>query len=61
MYRTVPLLFALSIGCGGPAAPQVARTAAPAVTLAEVSVAGLEAAIAEQKGKVVLLDVWFLG
>ena len=64
MRRTRPavLLFAASLGCGGPQPEPTARVASAAgVTLSEVSVAGLEAAIAEQKGKVVLLDVWFLG
>ena len=33
----------------------------PKVELAEVTIAGLEAAIKENSGKVVLVDVWFLG
>ena len=32
-----------------------------AVTLREVTVEGFQKALAEQKGKVVLVDVWFLG
>ena len=34
---------------------------ADAVTLREVNVEGFQKALAEQKGKVVLIDVWFLG
>jgi hypothetical protein len=59
--RPAALLLVAAFGCGGPADRPLAQTPTAGVTLAEVSVAGLEAAVAEQKGKVVLLDVWFLG
>ena len=53
-------------GCSpstGVATPPTATAPAPveAVTLREVTVEGFQKALAEQKGKVVLIDVWFLG
>ena len=47
----------LLAGCGGPT-----TTTAPVagVGLADITYAGLDAAVKEQKGKVVLIDVWFL-
>lgn len=65
------LALAAGAGCGTPistTAPQTGRSpttyakADPArpVELAEVSSAGLNQAVAGQKGKVVLLDAWFL-
>jgi hypothetical protein len=53
------LASGLFAGCGR--AP--VATAPPAegpVELAEVTYKGLDAAVKEQKGKVVLIDVWFL-
>ena len=47
-----------------PAPPVTAPTTSTpveAVTLREVTVEGFRKALAEQKGKVVLIDVWFLG
>ncbi len=41
--------------------PATAPAPAEAVTLREVTVEGFQKALAEQKGKVVLIDVWFLG
>jgi thiol-disulfide isomerase/thioredoxin len=65
MRRLLPALLLLA-GCesytGGPVrTPVSGPVATRAVDLLPVSVAGLEAAVAEQKGKVVLIDVWFLG
>lgn len=44
----------------GAAAPG-SDPATPAVELKETTVAGLEHAVRSQRGKVVLLDVWFFG
>jgi len=41
--------------------PVASPVPAEAVTLREVTVAGFQQALTEQKGKVVLIDVWFLG
>lgn len=63
MYR-LPLLVTVAafVGCSGPATVQKPpATSTVPVELTPVSAAGLERAIAEQKGKVVLVDVWFLG
>lgn len=46
-------------GCGG-SSRTVAQKSDPSVTLTPVSAAGLDRAIAEQKGKVVYIDAWFL-
>jgi hypothetical protein len=54
-----PAVLAALVGCGG--GSQDAKAPAVAgVELTEVTTAGLERAVAEQKGKVVLLDVWAL-
>jgi len=52
------------VGLASPATksnPPTPVTPAEAVTLREVTVEGFQKALAEQKGKVVLIDVWFLG
>ena len=62
MRRLLPL-FALLAGCN-PTPPPTATAppaAADSVTLTPVSVADLDKAIASHKGKVVLIDCWFLG
>ena len=70
MTRRALLTLATSVavaGCqtkeGGTSLPPQVATPAPAeaVTLREVTVEGFQKALAEQKGKVVLIDVWFLG
>jgi thiol-disulfide isomerase/thioredoxin len=63
--------LAAVVGCGtsfstksppsGRAPATTARTLTGPVEVAEVTSAGLDQAIQEQHGKVVLLDVWFLG
>ncbi|MGL6095070.1 MAG: TlpA family protein disulfide reductase [Fimbriiglobus sp.] len=67
------LILPLALGLAGcqtkitpPASPPAdpdsqLPTATRPVELTEVSVAGLDAAVRENRGKVVLLDVWFLG
>jgi hypothetical protein len=47
--------------CGPTAGPQpqVSTPAASRVELTEVTYQGLDAAVKEQTGKVVLIDVWF--
>ena len=60
------VLAAVLPGCTpttGVTTPPTATAPAPAdaVTLREVTVEGFQKALAEQKGKVVLIDVWFLG
>ena len=59
-YSFLAATFALGIlvGCAPPPPPPV--TAKP-VELKEVTIAELETEIASYKGKVVLIDVWFLG
>jgi hypothetical protein len=54
-----PAILALALaGCGG---GETGQTTAPdGVDLTEITAAGLDRAIAEQKGKVVLVDVWAL-
>jgi hypothetical protein len=56
------LLAVLPLACG-PTATTKPNQAGPAnsVELVTVTLAGLNAAVAEQKGKVVLIDVWFRG
>lgn len=61
----IPLLAVLAAGCGG-GGTSTNTPAPPAgspgkVELTRVSVAELDAAIASHKGKVVLIDAWFLG
>ena len=66
MRRLLPAVLLLA-GCSAYTAGPAARTAASGavqtkpVELVPVSVAGLETALADLKGKVVLADVWFLG
>jgi thiol-disulfide isomerase/thioredoxin len=65
MRRLVPLVL-LAAGCdlhtAGPArTPTSGPVSTRPVELIPVSVAGLESALGELKGKVVLVDVWFLG
>jgi hypothetical protein len=63
------LVAGLVVGCGKPApsSPQTSTAATASVTepakveLKEVSAAGFEEAIRGMKGKVVLVDSWFLG
>lgn len=56
----LPLLAVLAVGCGGnPGNPTPAPT--DRVELTAVTVADLDQAIAAHKGKVVLIDAWFLG
>ncbi len=56
----LPLLAVLIAGCGG--APGPTPPAAPdTIELTAVTVADLDQAIAAHKGKVVLIDAWFLG
>ena len=65
MRRLLPALVLLA-GCDSSPAPP-ARTPTSAavqtkpVELVPVSAAGLDAALADLRGKVVLVDVWFLG
>jgi hypothetical protein len=58
-----PLLAAaLAVGCGGPTnTPQPTGDSDAGVTLTPITVADLNKAIASHKGKVVLIDCWFLG
>ena len=54
----------LLAGCGRTTvstAPAVAPAAGGAVEVTQVTYQGLDAAVEEQKGKVVAIDVWFLG
>ena len=65
MRRLLPALVLLA-GCDSRfAGPARTPTSGPVhtrpVELVPVSVAGLERALADQRGKVVLVDVWFLG
>ncbi len=65
MCRLLPVLLLLA-GCAsytsGPArTPASGPVQTRPVELVPVSVAGLDAALADLKGKVVLVDVWFLG
>jgi hypothetical protein len=57
-----PLLAALAVGCGGggntPVSPAPVTNT---VELTPVTVAELDAAVASHKGRVVLIDAWFLG
>jgi len=53
------LLAGFLIGCGQ--RPLNSTTTAPGVELTEVTTSGFDAILAEQKGKVVYVDVWFLG
>ena len=51
-----PVAAGLLAGCGS-------RSSAPdgPVELTPITYAGLDAAVKEQKGKVVLIEMWFLG
>ena len=65
MRRLLPVVLLLA-GCdslsSGPArTPSTGPVQTRPVELVPVSVAGLDAALADLKGKVVLVDVWFLG
>lgn len=70
-YCVLFTLFALIpvVGCitqvGAPPVPPTAKATlslpAKPIELTEITVAGLDAAIKENKGKVVIIDVWFLG
>ena len=51
------LVFGIAVGCTRPPPPHTSKP----VELKAVSVAQLEGEIASHKGKVVLIDVWFLG
>jgi ABC-type glycerol-3-phosphate transport system substrate-binding protein len=53
----------LLAGCGQTTVSTTSATTAPAgtVELTQVTYQGLDAAVKEQRGKVVLIDVWFLG
>ncbi len=53
-------VVAAFVGCGA-ATTNAPAKAVPGVELTEIAVAGLDQVIAEQKGKVVYVDVWFLG
>jgi thioredoxin-like negative regulator of GroEL len=58
-FLAAPAVLAAALaGCGG--SPDAKAPAVPGVELTEITTAGLERAVAEQKGKVVLLDVWAL-
>ena len=57
-YFAAAFALGILIGCVPPPPPPA--TAKP-VELKEVTIAGLETEIASHKGKVVLIDVWFLG
>ena len=65
--RRFALLLPLLAGCDSLTTPSAVRTPASGpvrtqpVDLIPVSVAGLETALADLRGKVVLVDVWFLG
>jgi len=59
-----PLLAALAVGCGGGGGGNTPVSPAPVtntVELTPVTVAELDAAVASHKGRVVLIDAWFLG
>jgi hypothetical protein len=59
----LPLLAVLAAGCGGntnPGGPPP-PAATDTVELTAVTVADLDQAVAARKGKVVLIDAWFLG
>lgn len=65
MRRLLPALLLLA-GCQSQVAPTTQTPTSGTVQtrpieLVPVSAAGLDAALADLKGKVVLLDVWFLG
>jgi len=53
------VLFGALVGCGDSASETPKQV--PGVELTEITIAGFEHVIAEQKGKVVYVDVWFLG
>jgi hypothetical protein len=55
----IAILAIIPLACG-PSSPSV-KSGSDKVDLLTVSYAGLNAAVAEQKGKVVLIDVWFRG
>ncbi|MCU0706141.1 MAG: hypothetical protein MUF18_19430 [Fimbriiglobus sp.] len=66
-HRLFPLLAVLAIGCGTGtttttkiSAPPITGPVGP-VELTPVTAADLDKAIAAHKGKVVLIDCWFLG
>jgi hypothetical protein len=59
-----PLLAAaLAFGCGGRPTTNTSPVGDPggSVTLTPVTVADLDKAVASHKGKVVVIDCWFLG
>ena len=59
----IPLLAGCDPTANGPAGPtpgSAGRTAGP-IEVNQISAAGLDAVVAEQKGKVVFIDGWFLG
>lgn len=58
----LPLLAVLAAGCGGnTSGPTPVDKPVGTIDLEQVTVAELDQAIASHKGKVVLIDVWFLG
>lgn len=65
MRRAIlPLLaVALAVGCGGRTTTNTTPVsdAGGTVTLTPTTVADLEKTIASHKGKVVVIDCWFLG
>lgn len=57
-----PLLAAaLAVGCGGRPGDTTTVGDAGGVTVNPITVAELDKTIASHKGKVVLIDCWFLG
>lgn len=57
----LPLLAVVAAGCGTPAPVGNPPAATDKVELTAVTVADLDRAIASHKGKVVVIDAWFLG
>ena len=55
----IALLAIIPLACG-PSSP-TGQSGNEKVELLTITYAGLNAAVAEQKGKVVLIDVWFRG
>lgn len=55
------MVLSLPVACQSGSGPTAKAPATTPVELTEITYAGLEAAVKEQLGQVIVIDVWFRG